>query len=237
MEQSKSDLQVALKLCSEARLSRYLRATNGNENLAILLCKQNHAFAGTLHQQIGYVEIAVRNTIDRALRQLSLQENGSELWTEEDNAPTIIYKIIRAPIANARKRAYKKHGSTITHDDVVSNLMWGTWIKLVGEDIKIENELQRQLWQTALANAFPNVTPDENGRKQISRNLCYLREIRNRAAHFDNLDDAAKHKRRIINASLFLLHAIDDDFTHGWFDPAAIRNAVKQRDAILANLK
>ncbi|WEV69747.1 hypothetical protein OZX73_02385 [Bifidobacterium sp. ESL0775] len=234
MKQNKSDIEVAVKFCSEARLSHYLRDSHGDSNKAIQLCRWNHDFAGIVHQQIGYVEIAVRNTIDRALRQLAFTKTGNEFWTNQGNEPVIVYKIIRKPIENARNRAYKEHPDGISHDDVVAKLMWGTWLKLIGEDIPIENQLQQNLWTTSLFSAFPNVQPNEQGRLRISRNLSYLRSVRNKAAHFDNLTETAEHKRRVINASLFLLHAIDDDFTHGWFQPNTIRQEARKRDTIMA---
>lgn len=224
----------AEKFCGRARFGRYLDDADADPAVAVALCKWNHRFAGVLHEQIGYVEIAVRNAIDRQLRNLARIQNGNESWTCEGNEPGQVGKIIGKQIREARHLAIAAHpGQAITHDDVLSKLMWGTWVKLIGlpEDSE-RTELQRELWASCISQAFPQVMHDEPGRQGIARNLGYLRGIRNRAAHFDNLYDAATHKRRIINAAMYLLTAIDKDFSHGWIDISRLRKEARAKDEL-----
>lgn len=225
----------AEKFCGRARFGRYLDDAAADPTLAVALCKWNHRFAGVLHEQIGYVEIAVRNAIDRQLRALARIRNGNESWTCEGNEPEQVLKIIGKQIREARHLTIAAHpGQSITHDDVLSKLMWGTWVKLIGlpEDSE-RTELQRKLWASCISHAFPRAMQDESGRQSIAKNLGYLRGIRNRATHFDNLYDAATHKRRIINASMYLLTAIDKDFSRGWIDIGRLRKEARAKDELL----
>ena len=69
---------------------------------------------------------------------------------------------------------------------------------------------------------------DDGDRKVIAKNLIYIKEIRNKAAHFDNLYNIAKGKRNLTNALFTLLHAVNESFTTGWIDPAKIRKAANK---------
>lgn len=200
------------------------------------LCKWNHRFAGVLHEQIGYVEICVRNSIDRQLRRLALAETGGEDWTESSHTPELVSKTVKGQIRKAADLAWatRMEQRPVTHDDVVAKLMWGTWVKIIGNaEITGKAELQQELWHMSVSRAFPNVPQNESDRLAIARNLVYLRTVRNKAAHFDNLSSAAAQKRRIINASFYLLSGIDQSFLHGWFDSSALRATSRERQRIL----
>lgn len=230
-------LELARKFCGIARFDRYLTDTGGDFGTALSLCKWNHRFAGVLHEQIGYVEICVRNAIDRQLKSLALAETGYEDWTNPQHMPDLVSKTVKGQIRKARDLAQQEKGTSrreITHDDVVSKLMWGTWSKIVGNAETTEKtEQQQALWRAAVSGAFPNAPQNEQGRLSVARNLAYLRSARNKAAHFDNLSTVSKHKRRVINASFYLLSSVDKSFVHGWFDASVLRAMSRERQSIL----
>lgn len=230
------NLELARKFCGAARFDRYLRDADGDFFVAMSLCKWNHHFAGVLHEQIGYVEICVRNAIDRQLRQLAMEETGNEDWTEPSHTPELVNKTVKGQIRKALDlaRSTRIEQRPVTHDDVVSKLMWGTWVKIIGNAETTEKtEQQQELWRISVCRAFPNVPQDESGRLAIARNLAYLRTVRNKAAHFDNLTTTAKQKRRVINSSMYLLSAVDKSFSRGWFDAAALRAVSRDWQAII----
>ena len=114
--------------------------------------------------------------------------------------------------------------------------MWGTWVKLIGSSETTKNNLiQQKLWQISICNAFPFVNDSKSNkkydedRKTIAKNLIiYIKEIRNKAAHFDNLYNIAKGKRNLTNALFTLLHSVNKSFTNGWIDSAKIRKAANK---------
>ena len=229
-------LQEAQQFCGVARFDRYMRDANNDLDTAMLICKSNHELAGILHEQIGYVEICVRNAIDLELRKLALKEKQNEEWTNPLYMPDSVKDLIENQIKKAREIAVRSHpGGSVNHDDILSKLMWGTWVKLVGSsETNSNNRIQQKLWKDAVCNAFPFVNcskinkQDDYGRKIISRNLIYIKEIRNKAAHFDNLYSIAQKNKNLINALFTLLHAVNESFTIGWIDPAKIRKAANK---------
>lgn len=61
----------------------------------------------------------------------------------------------------------------------------------------------------------------------------YLRSARNKAAYFDSLSTVSEQKRRVINASPYLLSGVDRSFAPGWFNASALRAISRERQAIL----
>ena len=149
--------------------------------------------------------------------------------------PYLVSRLVGKQIAEARARVRNNaRGEYPDHDDIVAKLMWGTWVKLIGRPItKEETALQQELWSSSVHNAFPNVDNSEEGRYRIARNLYFLRNVRNRAAHFDNLTQQALRIQSVVNASLFLLHSIDAAFTVGWVSPKDLRSMAKRGTALL----
>lgn len=177
----------------------------------------------------------MRNAIDRELRVASHAETGSSAWTSSGALPALISKLIAGDVSAARSRAQleadgraqrqsHRGDSVVTHDDVVGQLMWGTWAKLVGAvNTDERSRVQQELWTSCLHRAFPKLPGDEEGRTRLARKLNYLRMVRNREAHFDTLYREAKSVNRIIGTCMSILSSIDDRLTNGWLAPAELR--------------
>lgn len=207
----------------EARFSRYLMDAQGNRDLACALCIWNQSFAGVLHAQIGVVELAIRNAVDRSLKSRCLIEFGTSEWTSAGLAPKDVDALVHGDISRARSRAHKAHANA-THDDVVAQLMWGTWVKLVGSGVTSHaTDTQRSLWSSSLHNAFPGLPGDESGRLLLAKRVEFLRRVRNREAHFDNLYAEARNVNKIIGSSCSILRSISSDISNGWLDCAGLR--------------
>ena len=239
--------EIAERLLGEARLQRYLRELPDLEK-ALALHSWNQEYAGALHVILSYAEIALRNSIDRTLSRLSMSEFGTEHWTgvdfyhyngerktpEQMRIPSIISPLIRQDVFQAHKHAREASLERITrrksprtdrgygHQDVLSQLMFGTWCRLIGEPSTSPQTARTQrLWTSLLHEAFPQASAGEEGRIQIAWKLMQLREIRNREAHHENLLYVDSEK--IIDTVMSLLAAIDPRYTHGWVNPDAVR--------------
>lgn len=72
--------EVAERFLGQARLDRYRRELPDLEK-ALALHSWNQEYAGALHVILSYAEIALRNSIDHALSQLSTSELGTPYWS------------------------------------------------------------------------------------------------------------------------------------------------------------
>ena len=181
-----------------------------------------------------------RNAIDVQLRKLSLAERGTEDWTKAGRVPNLVHSLISGVLREARSRATADAGkrlhrvshrcdSNVLHADVLSQLMWGTWVKLIGQSQTCKNTIvQQKLWRDCLNRAFKHGPSGEAGRLKLSKQLFYLRNVRNSEAHFDNLYNAAQGINRIINACYSVLNSIDPDLTHGWVDSRLLRRKARE---------
>ncbi|MBW3090079.1 Abi family protein [Bifidobacterium miconisargentati] len=245
--------EIAERFLGQARLDRYRRELPDLEK-ALALHSWNQEYAGALHVILSYAEIALRNSIDRALSQLSASELGTTHWTGVDSyryngekkpsermrLPSAISPLIRTDVFKAHQHAQEASLERIIrrksprtdrgygHQDVLSQLMFGTWCRLVGEPYTSRRtERTQRLWTSVLHEAFPQVSSGEDGRIQIARKLMQLREIRNREAHHENL--LYVDPENVIDAVMSLLASIDPRYTHGWVNPDIVRQ-VSYRD-------
>ena len=238
--------QDAYILLGHARFQRYVDDTHGKSQLAICLCRWNQNFAGTLHSQLGYVELAVRNALDHELRLLATDENMTPDWCLPGNAPDAVIRLIRKPLRDAYNRALQdaarrtsrathRNNNTVVHDDVLGQLMWGSSVKMIGDpETSDRTAIQQTLWASTTHKAFPNVPNSEQGRLLTAKRLDYIRQIRNRAAHFDNLFTTANDINRIIGTAIAILQSINTRFNQGWIDTAALRQSARELRGILA---
>lgn len=211
-------------LLGSARFQTYIDAAAGDLERAGELYAWGTSLSGAWHAHIGYIEVAVRNAIDRELRPWNAAHSGpySEDWTVEHGAAQPLYGILAKPLREARDTSVReaqrrpfghaRKNATPNHDDVVAQLMFGAWARLVmppsGPDR--ENERQKQLWQEALHKAFPAAEPNERGRRYVGRQLEAIRKLRNRIAHHENLLSLPIIPR--LNGSLALLSMINSEF-------------------------
>ncbi len=116
--------------------------------------------------------------------------------------------------------------------------MWGTWVKLIGQSYTSEKTLvQQELWRECLHTAFGNGPSGEAGRTKLSKQLFYLRSVRNAEAHFDNLYNAAQDINRIINTCYSVLNSIDPDLTHEWVTPGLLRRKARELKSLIPQPK
>lgn len=245
-EQARREL-LAERFLGRARLERYLRELPDLDG-ALALHAWNERYAGALHVILGYAEIALRNAMDRALSALGAGQMGTAHWTGVDSyhyngeraipdsmrIPSAISPLIRQDVFRAHQHAREASLDRVAarqsprtdrgygHEDVLAQLMFGTWCRLVGRPVTSrETERTQRLWASVLHDAFPHVPADESGRIRIARKLAQLREIRNREAHHENL--LYVDADGVIDAVMSLLAAIDPAYGRGWVNPDPVR--------------
>ena len=223
-------------LIGPARSAPYLTATHGDPKLAAALYAWGVELAGAWHSHISYVEVAVRNAIDVQLKQWNGQHGGGPEWTAPGKAGSLLHKIIGSAIADARVSAKKeaarrptghpRYGHHPTHDDVVAQLMFGAWSRLLMLPHHDPHVRQKKLWSQGLCSAFPQGHSTDSGRETAGRQLESLRLLRNRIAHHDNLlrVNTIGH----LNSSLSLLSKIDSSYPSLVMSRNSLRRLVQE---------
>lgn len=208
-------------LLGKARLDTYLSAASGNIERATDLYLWATQLSGALHGQISFVEIAVRNSLDLQLSQWnSLAGHGSD-WSAESKTADPLYQLLGDNLRKARARAnreaadrndsHPRAGAGITHDDVVAQLMFGSWVTLIRPISTSESPLRQQtLWDQVLHKSFPYAPVDDNGRVDVGKKLETFRRLRNRVAHHDNLLQVRVQHR--LNGMLALMSLMDPKY-------------------------
>lgn len=215
----------------------------------------NERYAGALHTLLGFVEIALRNAIDGALidylgdsewsgrtgRRGPIEQAGGlseEAETSSRDVPELLYSLIRNDLKTARQRALRaarsrqvrephRSDNYFSHEDVLSQLTFGTWVKIIGKPVTRQSTIVTQrLWREVTSHAFPEISDGEDGRKLTARRLNVLHEVRNREAHHENL--LYLDTRVVINTSMAVLASLDSRFVSGWVDLRLLREVSHQ---------
>lgn len=195
-------------LAGSARFAPYLREAHGDLERARELYLWAADLAGALFSTIAFVEVGLRNSMDRKLRVWNDQQGDEygEDWALRKGAAPLLYELItHKSLASAqnfaseqsclRPKTHPRRLATVTHDDVVSHFMFGTWVYLIKP--RVWNRLQQcqQLWGECLLHAFPYADPSDAGRQMLADQLDRVRKLRNRVAHHENLLSVDVRKR------------------------------------------
>ncbi|WP_454856035.1 hypothetical protein [Promicromonospora soli] len=183
---------VVAMLLSPPRLGPYLRASGGNVRAALKLYQWNVEMSSAVYKMLHLVEVLLRNAMDAQLRAWNAtqidprtgQAHGED-WLMDPSH--LIERIVRREeIDKATRRATlavrdsNTGPRSVTHDDVLAQLMFGTWrFLLPGRDSG-----RQLLWQDALAQAFPGLRRPV---QDLVRDVDGLHRLRNRVAHLEPL--------------------------------------------------
>ncbi|MGW5218767.1 hypothetical protein ACWEQA_12955 [Nocardia sp. NPDC004085] len=192
---------------SSPRMAPYLAAASGDRELALALYQWNLQIGAALQEVPGIVEVVVRNAIGERLRAWN-PTRGRDYrtgrsyppeWTMLPAAP--LAGLVSVALAQARGYAQAARGSRepshprrnadVCHDDILSQLTFGLWRKLLPPADPKKASL-KALWTHALADAFPHVGLDPASQTHAAEDLVYDRldrlvKLRNRAAHMEPL--------------------------------------------------
>lgn len=191
---------MILSLAGAARFAPYLREAHGDIDRARELYLWAADLAGALFSTIAFVEVGLRNSMDRKLRAWNDQQ-GPEYrmdWALGKGAAPLLYDLVtHKSLAVAqnfareqsrlRPKTHPRRLAAVTHDDVVSHFMFGTWVYLIKPRVWNQSQQCQQLWQECLSDAFPYADPSDSGRERLASQLDRVRKLRNRVAHHENL--------------------------------------------------
>ncbi|TCC33343.1 hypothetical protein [Kribbella sindirgiensis] len=172
-------------LLSEARLGPYLAATDGSLTSALRLYDWNTQASSAFHEELHYVEVGLRNAMDRQLAAWAKGLGAQSSWYADSRVP--LTPRTRRKVADARNNA-TRGGRPELHGKVVAELMLGFWWSLLSD------EYNRRLWQPCLQYAFDGPVR----RTRLHSELDELRRLRNRIAHHEPIhgrDLLADHQR------------------------------------------
>ena len=191
---------MILSLAGAARFAPYLREAHGDIDRARELYLWAADLAGALFSTIAFVEVGLRNSMDRKLRAWNDQQ-GPEYrmdWALGKGAAPLLYDLVThkslavaqnfaSEQSRLRPKTHPRRLAAVTHDDVVSHFMFGTWVYLIKPRVWNQSQQCQQLWQECLSDAFPYADPSDSGRERLASQLDRVRKLRNRVAHHENL--------------------------------------------------
>lgn len=155
------------EVISLERLSTYLRASNGNKQIALKLYLWNSEISAAFYLPLQGLEVALRNALHSALSR----KYGNGHWY--DMAP--IDARAQEMVAKAKTEVQRSHG-IVNPPHVVAELSFGFWLSL------LNRQYHQTLWIPVLGKAFPNA---HKSRAEINDALSPLRTLRNRIAHHE----------------------------------------------------
>ncbi|MGB7365164.1 MAG: hypothetical protein WA931_19230 [Rhodococcus sp. (in: high G+C Gram-positive bacteria)] len=198
------------KLLHPVRLATYASRCGNDPYRALELYKWNLQLSASFQQVLAVTEVALRNAIDEQLRtwnalqphhtpsSVLAQPNGShgQHWLLDPARP--LNSLTRDSRRTARKHAeeaegtrdpaHPRKGAPITHDDILAQLTFGVWPKLLPTKDSADSNYRgrRILWQQALRHAFPYSVSDPDG-YIIADRAGRLHGLRNRVSHMEPL--------------------------------------------------
>jgi hypothetical protein len=189
------------QLLSAPRFGRYVSVAGSGEHAAELY-SWNGRLSGAVHEELGMLEVVLRNALDRQLvkyHQVAL--NGDGRWHADPRMPWQSARMIEQ-IDRARAQATGNWRFPELQGKVIAELTFGFWRYVLAAPY------QSTLWAPALRHAFPYLNPAR--RAPVYQLVDRLNSVRNRIAHHEpihQLNIAARHKEVLLAAN--------------WIDPAA----------------
>ena len=209
-----------------SRLEPYLKASAGDEKLALSLYGWNLQLTSAFQELLSVTEVVLRNAMDAELQKWNSAElKVDQSWLLKDPAAPLRSlsqgkRVEALKQANSAKKkrdaAHWRHGMDVTHDDVLAQVTFGLWKDLLPNHLNNaadnrENRNRQRMWKEALVNAFPNVV-DPDGETTFWR-VYRLHGLRNRVSHMETLleVDATERTRDVFN----LVNSISSP-VHDW---------------------
>ena len=187
------------------RLAAYLTSCSNDTSCAVILYRRNVEVASAFWEAIAYVEVALRNLLDRKMTERQVELGRTAHWIFDDNyelgrshSDTQAHRQPFKEISDAMGRV-RKNRKPMTPSQIISELSFGFWHQLV-------SKRQLFLWP-GLASGFINApSRDQN---YISGLTLEIRDLRNRIGHHHRLNEHSIDSGHL--AIIKLAGAIDED--------------------------
>jgi hypothetical protein len=187
---------------ASARLVHYRSECSGDAQRAMQLYEWNTAMSAAFWESLSYLEVALRNAIDRQMQVIHLRKGRSGHWIFDDarefGRDAQGHKKHAYPyqdVATAISRVYQNK-KPVNAGQVISEISFGFWHQLLSKK-------QLRIWPD-LAAAFP-ASPNRN-QATIHDPVSRLRNIRNRIGHHHRIWslNIAAHYRDILTVAGYI---------------------------------
>lgn len=193
---------AALRACISAeRLRPYERAV-GDPGRALELYLWNLAASAAFFEDLGVLEVALRNACHDQLRAWNAAQGRTSPWYDL----ALLDDRRRGDVAEARRRLQQGRRAE-TEGRVIAELAFGFWRQLHAA------RYESDLWTPSLRHAYPHLPSRRRG--TVYERLDHLNTLRNRLAHHEPV-----HGRDVARTGKDLagLHADLVDLL-GWISP------------------
>lgn len=139
---------------------------------ALRLYRWNAAVSGALFEDLGVLEVVLRNALDEQLAAWHAARHGGGSWRDDPDGVLSPerHEDIDAAIARVRR-------TPVTHGRVLAELNFGFWRYLLA------GRYEHALWTPVLRLAFPALVPAR--RSDVGDRVDRLNRLRNRIAHHE----------------------------------------------------
>lgn len=163
---------VVIQTLSTDRFDTYLKAAGYDTNRALALYIWNAKVGAAFHPPIQAVEIALRNSINRAL----VAKFGANWW--QNQSLTGLLGAKRSDDLDMAKRRIRRKGWAVTTAQIVASLSFGFWVGLLSP------AFNPALWSSELRTSFPNL-PAAETRSTLFKYAGDVATLRNRISHHE----------------------------------------------------
>lgn len=218
------DPTVILDRLSYDRLRSYLEDCDNDLNRALDLYAWNARIAAAFLEDLGRLEVILRNRFDEALTALVSSAGQTSYWFDQPALfPGLHGERALDDLGKAKLRATQNGRLPTTRSRVIAELSFGFWRFLCAE------RYLTSLWSPALASQFPNHPTPDNAiqiRADVDFRMARLHFLRNRVAHHKPI-----HRRALADEATSILELSQwmCSDTHGWI------SALSRIPAVLAS--
>ena len=186
---------------SPDRLRSYLEDCNDDLHRALDLYAWNAHIAAAFLEDLGRLEVVLRNRFDEALTDLTASAGVPHPWFDHRTLfPGRSSKHMLKAIAKAKQQAARSGRHQITHSGVIVELGFGFWRYLCAP------RYHTTMWVPVLGAQFPDHPSAGNTariRSDVESRMRQLHFLRNRVAHHRPV-----HRRALAKDAVMILELV-----------------------------
>lgn len=151
------------------RLSSYKTSDTSDLKEQLSIYSWNSALCASLYPWLSMLEVALRNSMDQALRA----DKQNDYWFN-------LLEFDKQPIEEARKKILSQE-KEITPGRIIAELNFGYWTRLFSK----RYETKQIIWPRLIKPVFPDFPKKLCVREGLSKRIQDLRKLRNRVYHYE----------------------------------------------------
>lgn len=166
-------LESLIEIFSKPRITPYLSVGDRPETV-LDKYNRNIILSEAMHPTLHYLEICLRNGIDKAIRK-----HYREDWLINPPKQLIISEQDIKKIVEITGKIRKERKREPQHDDILAQMTFGFWCAF------FHRKYDPILWhkKEALKVLFPNLSRANRKRAYIEEKILKIKKVRNRIAH------------------------------------------------------